>query len=93
MAALLAIVVPGGGYIYVRQYLLGVLNALLELFLLVFSIVVVIDYYDRIPVNTIYLVGIPALYLYVKITAIIHSNHFIGEYIPTQKSITPGKKN
>jgi TM2 domain-containing membrane protein YozV len=93
VAAFLAIVVPGGGYLYVRQYLLGALNALLEVFLLAFSIVLLIDYYDRIPVNKIYLVGIPAIYLYVKITAIIHSNHFIDEYIPTKKSITPGKKN
>jgi hypothetical protein len=41
----------------------------------------------------IYLVAVPALYLYIKITAIIHSNHFIAEFIPTQKNITPGKKN
>ncbi len=93
VTALLAIVVPGGGYFYVRHYLLGALNALLEVFLLVFSIVLLLDYFDRIPVNKLYLVGIPVIYLYVKITAIIHSSHFIDEYIPTQKSITPGKKN
>ena len=93
VAALLAIVVPGGGYFYVRQYLLGALDAVLEGFLLAFSLVLLIDYYDRIPVNKIYLVGIPAIYLYVKITAIIHSSHFIDEYIPTKKNITPGKKS
>ena len=93
VTALLAIVVPGGGYFYVRQYLLGALDAVLEGFLLAFSIVLLIDYYDRILVNKIYLVGIPAIYLYVKITAIIHSSHFIDEYIPTKKNITPGKKS
>jgi hypothetical protein len=93
MAALLAIVVPGGGYFYVRHYLIGALNALLEVFLLVFSIALIKDYVDRIPVSNIYLLGIPAIYLYVKITAIIHSNHFIAEFITTKKSITPGKKS
>jgi hypothetical protein len=38
-------------------------------------------------------VVVPLLFLYVKITAIIHSNHFIAEFIPTQKDITPGKKS
>ena len=93
MAALLALVVPGGGYFYVRHYLIGALNALLEIFLLAFSLVLIKDYVDRIPVSKIYLLGIPAMYMYVKITAIIHSNHFIGEFIPTKKSITPGKKS
>jgi hypothetical protein len=46
-----------------------------------------------VPVSMIYLVAVPASYLYVKIAATIHSNHFIADFIPTQKNITPGKKN
>ena len=91
VAAILAILVPGGGYFYVRQFLIGALDAVLEIFLLIYSVYLIRDFYNQVPVNMIYLVAIPVLYLYIKITAIIHSNHFIAEFIPTQKNITPGK--
>jgi hypothetical protein len=93
VAAILAIIVPGGGYFYVRQYLIGALDAVLEVFLFIYSIFLVRDFYDQVPVNMIYLVVIPLAFLYTKITAIIHSNHFVAEYIPTQKKIIPGKRN
>ena len=93
IAAILAILVPGGGYFYVQQPLIGALDAVLEIFLLIYSVYLFRDFYDQVPVNMIYLVAVPALYLYVKITAIIHSNHFIAEFIPTEKNITPGKKS
>ncbi|MEJ2284378.1 MAG: hypothetical protein P8X85_12370 [Desulfobacterales bacterium] len=93
MAAFLAIILPGGGYFYVRQFLIGALDAVLEIFLLIWSILLLRDFYNQAPVNTIYLVVIPALYLYIKITAIIHSNHFIADFIPTQKTIVPGQKS
>jgi hypothetical protein len=92
MAAFLAIFIPGGGYFYVRQLLIGTLDAVLEIFLLIWSILLLQDFYNQIPVNMIYLAGIPALYLYIKIAAIIHSNHFIADFIPTRKNIVPGKK-
>ena len=91
MAAFLAIFIPGGGYFYVRHFLVGALNALLEIFLLIWSILLLRDFSNQVPVNTIYLVVIPALYLYIKITAIIHSNHFIADFIPTKKNIVPGR--
>ena len=90
VAALLAIVVPGGGYFYVRHFLIGALDALLEIFLLIYSVFLFRDFYDQVPVNMVYLVVVPLLFLYIKITAIIHSNHFIAEFIPTQKNIKPG---
>jgi hypothetical protein len=93
VAALLAIVVPGGGYFYVRHFLIGALDALLEIFLLIYSVFLFRNFYNQVPVNMVYLVVVPLLFLYVKITAIIHSNHFIAEFIPTQKDITPGKKS
>ena len=93
VAAILAILVPGGGYFYVRQFLIGALAAMLEIFLLVYSVFLIRDFYDQVPVDMIYLVVIPVLYLYIKIAAIIHSNHFTAEFIPTPKNIKPGKKN
>ncbi len=91
VAAILAILVPGGGYFYVRQFLIGALDAVLELFLLIYSVFLIRDFYDQVPVDMIYLVVIPLLFLYIKIAAIIHSNHFIAEFIPTQKNIKPRK--
>jgi len=93
MAAFLAIIIPGGGYFYVRHLLIGALDAVLEIFLLTWSIFLLRDLSSQVPVSTIYLVVIPALYLYIKITAIIHSNHFIADFIPTKKNIVPGKKS
>jgi len=93
MAIFLAIIIPGGGYFYVRHFLVGALDAILEIFLLTYSTYLLRDFFNQIPVNRIYLVVIPALYLYIKITAIIHSSHFIDEFIPTKKEITPGKKS
>ncbi len=92
MAAFLAIVIPGGGYFYVRQFLLGALAAVLEIFLLVWSLLLLQDFSNQMPVSMIYLTAIPALYLYLKITAVIHSTHFIADFIPTKKNIIPGKK-
>ena len=91
VAAILAILVPGGGYFYVRQFLIGALDAVLELFLLIYSVFLIRNFYDQVPVSMIYLVVIPLLFLYIKITAIIHSNHFTAEFIPTQKNIKPRK--
>ena len=93
MAWFLAIVLPAGGYFYVRQFLIGAIAAVLEIFLLVWSLLLLQDFYNQIPVNMIYLTVIPALYLYIKITAIIHSTHFIADFIPTKKNIVPGKKS
>ena len=87
MAAFLAIVVPGGGYFYVRQFLIGAITAVLEIFLLIYSAFLLRDFQNQLPVNMIYLVAVPVAYLYIKITAIIHSNHFIDDFIPTQKDI------
>jgi hypothetical protein len=91
VAAILAILVPGGGYFYVRQFLIGALDAVLEIFLLIYSVFLIRDFYNQVPVSMIYLGVIPLLFLYIKITAIIHSNHFIAEFIPTQKNIKPRK--
>ncbi len=93
VAAVLAVLVPGGGYFYVRQFLIGALDAALEIYLLIYSLFLLRDFNNQVPVNLMYLVVIPVLYLYIKITAVIHSNHFIDEFIPTHKDIKPGKKS
>jgi hypothetical protein len=91
VAAILAILMPGGGYFYVRQFLIGILDGVLEIFLLIYSIFLFRDFFNQVPVDMNYLVVIPLLFLYIKITAIIHSSHFTADFIPTQKNIKPSK--
>jgi hypothetical protein len=91
VAVILAILMPGGGYFYVRQFLIGILDGVLEIFLLIYSIFLFRDFFNQVPVDMNYLVVIPLLFLYIKITAIIHSSHFTADFIPTQKNIKPSK--
>jgi len=91
VAAILAILLPGGGYFYVRQFLIGVLDAVVEIFLLIYSVFLFRDLYNQVPVDMAYPMAIPLLFLYIKITAVIHSNHFTADFIPTQKIIKPRK--
>lgn len=86
MTAICSIILPGGGYFYIRQYLLGFLDALVELGLLCFIGYLIIDLRNHIPVNPLHMVMIP-LFLYFKIAAIIHSSHFICEFIPRHRKI------
>jgi hypothetical protein len=90
IAAISSIIFPGGGYFYVRQYLLGFLDALVELVLLAFIIYTVNDLSRHIPVFPFYLAMIPLL-IYIKIAALVHSNHFINEFIPKSRNIKPRK--
>jgi hypothetical protein len=90
IAAVSSIIFPGGGYFYVRQYLLGFLDALVELVLLAFIVYTVNDLSRHIAVSPIYMTMIP-LFIYIKIAALVHSNHFINEFIPTSRNIKPRK--
>lgn len=86
VAAVSAIVFPGGGYLYIRQYLLGFLDALIELFLLAFIALIMNDFLSQIPVKAINWAAIP-LFCYIKMAAVVHSSHFIDEFIPKRRNI------
>jgi predicted amidophosphoribosyltransferase len=88
-AALSSIFIPGGGYFYIRHYLLGSLNAVLEIFLLFYSAFLISNSINHIPVNLIHLVAAPLIFLYLKMAALVHSTHFIDEFIPQEKNIKP----
>jgi hypothetical protein len=60
------------------------------LVLLAFIIYTVNDLSRHIPVNPFYLAMIPLL-IYIKIAALVHSNHFINEFIPKSRNIKPRK--
>ncbi|UCD79143.1 MAG: hypothetical protein JSW26_27715 [Desulfobacterales bacterium] len=86
VAAISSIVFPGGGYFYIRQYLLGFIDALLEFALLGFIAYLIIDLRNNIPVSPVHMAMIP-LFLYIKIATVVHSTHFINEFIPKHRNI------
>lgn len=91
-AAILAILFPGGGYFYTRHYLLGFLDALLEIFLIVYIAFIVNDIVHAIRPSLVQLVLIPAIFIFVKLAAVVHSTHFISEFIPVSTYSTKTSK-
>jgi hypothetical protein len=87
LAYMLAILFPGGGYFYTRHYLVGLLNAVVEIFLLLYIAVTLKDVLNKIEGSLIHLLMLGAVFLVVKIIAVIHSTHFIEEFIPRRKQI------
>ena len=90
VAAISSIIFPGGGYFYIRHYLLGFLDALVELVLLALIVYTANDIRRHIPVSPFHLTMIP-LFIYIKIATLVHSNHFINEFIPKSRNIKPRK--
>jgi len=87
VAYIIAILFPGGGYFYTRHYLIGLLNAIVEIFLLAYIAVTLQDVLNKIEGSMKYLAVMVAIYLAVKIISVIHSTHFIDEFIPRKKPI------
>jgi hypothetical protein len=92
-AKILAIISPGGGYFYTRHYLIGLLNAVLELFLLLYMAVTLNDTLNGVQGSLYYLAPLAAIYLSIKIISVIHSNHFIYEFIPKDKEPKPASSS
>ena len=87
VAYIVAILFPGGGYFYTRHYFIGLLNAIVEIFLVVYIAVTLQDVLNKIEGSMKYLAVMGAIYLAVKIISVIHSTHFINEFIPRKKQI------
>jgi len=87
VAYIIAIIFPGGGYFYTRHYLIGLLNAIVETFLLAYIAVTLQNVLNKIEGSLKYLAMMGAIYLAVKIISVIHSTHFIEEFIPRKKPI------
>lgn len=88
MATLLAVILPGGGYFYVRQYFLGTMAALLEIALFSLVAIAINDFNSGIPTDYLRLIAMPALLILVKIVTLIHAHIFIEDFIPKSKKIT-----
>jgi len=90
VAELSALFIPGGGYFYIRQYFLGFLDALLEIALAALIAYLFVGMRNQMPLEPVHLALIP-VFLYIKIGAVIHSSHFINEFIPKDKTVKPRK--
>ncbi len=88
-ATILAALIPGGGYFYTQHYLIGGINALLEILLIGYSVFLFNDFFNSNPVNMFHLVLTPLIFLYIKIASVFHSTHFIDEFIPKDTTIKP----
>ena len=86
-AIIMAILIPGGGYFYTRHYLIGLLNVIVEIFLMGYFYLIWQDVINKPENRILYLVGLAALFVIIKIMSVIHSSHFIEEFIPTQKQV------
>jgi hypothetical protein len=84
-AAISSILIPGGGYFYIQHYLLGSLSAILEIFLIVYSVFLIKDAGNQVQIDWVHLVVVPLIYLYVKLASLFHSIHFIDEFIARKK--------
>ena len=86
VAAILAFILPGGGYFYIRQYLLGLIDLLVEVVALGLIVYFVNQMCLQLPVEPLHLALIPA-YIYLKIAAVLHTSHFVKEFIPADKKV------
>jgi hypothetical protein len=87
VAYIIAILFPGGGYFYTRHYLIGLLNAIVEISLLVYIILILKGVLNGAEGIMSYPPLLGAIFLVVKIISVIHSTHFINEFIPRKKPI------
>jgi len=83
----ISIIYPGGGYFYTGHPLLGIADAITETYLMVLvitaAIVTISGVAENIPV--VILLGI--ILALEKVMTVYHSNHFIKEFIPKDRSI------
>jgi hypothetical protein len=89
LARIIAIIFPGGGYFYTRHYFIGLLNAVIELFLLAYLAVTINDALKGVEESLYYAVALSAIYLIIKIISVVHATHFIGEFIPKDAKLKP----
>jgi hypothetical protein len=85
LAYILAILFPGGGYFYTHNYLIGLLNAIVEIFLLAYIALILPDVLNKVEGSIGKMLIVGAIFVAVKIISIIHSTHFINEFIPRKK--------
>jgi hypothetical protein len=85
-ATLMAVLLPGGGYFYIRQPFLGAMSAILEISLLA---VVGSAYSNLIHGDKPFLLaGAVSLFILEKIAVAVHAGVFIKEFVPRIKKLS-----
>ena len=85
LATLMAVLLPGGGYFYIRQPFLGAMSAIVEITLLA---VVGTAYSNVVHGDKPFLLaGAAILFIIEKIAVAVHAGVFIKEFVPRRKNI------
>ena len=88
MAALLAILFPGGGYYYVHQYFLGAIFTLWELLLIGIAFTMYNDYAQGgLQGALLWLIVAVLLLVFEKSIAVLHAGIFIQDLIPASGDV------
>ena len=83
LATLMAVLLPGGGYFYIRQPFLGVMSAILEISLLA---AIGTAHSNLVHGDKPFLLaGAATLFILEKIAVVIHAGVFIKEFVPRPK--------
>jgi len=85
----ISILYPGGGYFYTGHWWLGIGDAITEAILLVLVVIALIDTLQGGKDGISSLVLFSIVLAFEKGLTVYHLNHFIKEYIPIEKKITP----
>ena len=85
----ISIIYPGGGYFYTRHPFLGISDAIVEIILLILVISSLINMVKGVPGSGVNLCIFAILLVIEKALTVYHSNHFVKEFIPKDKEISP----
>jgi hypothetical protein len=83
----ISLIYPGGGYFYTRHPFLGVGDAITETILVILVIVSLFDVTKDVEGSGVGLFIFALVLVIEKAITVYHSNHFVEEYIPSEKEI------
>ena len=83
----ISIIYPGGGYFYTGHPFLGIGDAITEVYLTLLFILVLLATISNVAAGLFPLIFVGAILALEKILTVYHSNHFIKEYIPNDRSV------
>lgn len=86
-----SLIYPGGGYFYTGHPVLGVFDALTELFLLALLVAALLDLGAGPPERAGSVLFLAALLAIEKAVSVYHALHYVKGYLPAESDITPVK--
>ncbi|MBF8269555.1 MAG: hypothetical protein HW386_1264 [Gammaproteobacteria bacterium] len=84
-----SIIFPGGGYFYAGHPFLGLADAFVEVILILIVVISIIDLVNGVPESGVVLIFYGIIFVLEKIISVYHSSHFLKEYIPKDRTISP----